>query len=974
MVIGSLFAAVFACITIYLENRNALYLTATQIPPLSYGLLFFAVIVINPLLRLLRFIRPLTLPELMVIFLMGMVSSGISTFGLSGPLIPIIGGLFNDQWNNDQSAWSLQIEPFINEAYFVSEPGIRDAAANYREAYLERDRLRRVHDAAVAVDNAGKRAARIAAEVETLQSSTGERSAQADELRACRQSLAEVRADQTAAEQKWQALGPGSGFATVPAALAACPAAMDVAGQRLDERTAVLRRLEEKAFAKIIPYRRGLPEGKRATPGIMPTPADDSRSYWARWRRLVTGRKALQALVQARDLIVAAEVPISTAVAEQAAELLQRTSDILAPLADDRLLVAEQQAATAEAQQLNKEIAALAGTYKELTRAHDNASATERSQLESRLRSLKKQQKRLRSQQRTRVLKTSRLRREAVIAGLVHDTIGELAAVRAALANAEPEKAVVLDALTALELRFPQFDASLWRFVAGDIPWSHWLAPLGRWCLVIGLTYLALMTLNVLIFRQWAEHEKLVYPLAEIPQIFAATDGDSLLPKIFYNGLFWLGVLVAAVPLGWNLLCALDLNGLSGLTPLDLQNRWTPYIADSPLDALVGRFGRSMVFFTVIGITFMTPKHVSFSLWSFSLLFMLMVLVLTSLGHEIGSSNMLYRLNFRTAMGGGALLVFATIVLYKCRRYLFCVFAPASVDGLPLGERRELRISSLLFVAACLAIILILWLGMGANPGFVVLVCLITLLVNIAFMRAVAEGGLLGFKSYFNPIHFIRNVFGFDRPWCSAPLFAPLVMVYAVLFFDVKTLMAPAMATSLKIRQDQCLERLRFHLAIGLGIVLAVVTTIVTTLLMSYAGGADSLEEWFHSGLPRFQFSSLAEMVGSPLEASATNTRWLVAGALLMAALLFFRRRLFWLPHPIGLLMFVNPMMGAYWFSIFLGWMANALVTKYGTREIYYRVRGFFMGLVVGEILLVLLAAVLAYWLDLRIPIDLNRN
>ncbi len=351
-----------------------------------------------------------------------------------------------------------------------------------------------------------------------------------------------------------------------------------------------------------------------------------------------------------------------------------------------------------------------------------------------------------------------------------------------------------------------------------------------------------------------------------------------------------------------------------------------------------------------------------------------MVLVLTSLGHEIGSSNMLYRLNFRTAMGDGALLVFATIVLYKCRRYLFCVFAPASVDGLPLGERRELRISSLLFVAACLAIILILWLGMGANPGFVVLVCLITLLINIAFMRAVAEGGLLGFKSYFNPIHFIRNVFGFDRPWCSATLFAPLVMVYAVLFFDVKTLMAPAMATSLKIRQDQCLERLRFHLAIGLGIVLAVVTTIVTTLLMSYAGGADSLEEWFHSGLPRFQFSSLAEMIGSPLEASATNTRWLVTGALLMAALLFFRRRLFWLPHPIGLLMFVNPMMGAYWFSIFLGWMANALVTKYGTREIYYRVRGFFMGLVVGEILLVLLAAVLAYWLDLRIPIDLNRN
>ena len=72
--------------------------------------------------------------------------------------------------------------------------------------------------------------------------------------------------------------------------------------------------------------------------------------------------------------------------------------------------------------------------------------------------------------------------------------------------------------------------------------------------------------------------------------------------------------------------------------------------------------------------------------------------------------------------------------------------------------------------------------------------------------------------------------------------------------------------------------------------------------------------------------------------------------------------------------MFVNPMMGAYCFSIFLGWMANALVTKYGSRDAYYRVRGFFIGLIVGEMLLVLLAAVLAYWLNLHIPIHLNRN
>ncbi len=942
---------------------------------LQYGLLFLAVIILNPLLRLLRFIRHLTVPELMIVFLMGMVSSGISTFGLSGPLVPIVGSLFNDQWNNEQSAWNLNIEPFINEAYFVSEPGIRDAAAEYREAYLELNRRQRVQDAAAAVDSARKRVARLAAELEALRSSPGKAAVPPDELHARQQSLAEARADQATAEQEWRTLGPGGGFSTVSAALADGPAALAAAGAKLDERQAGLRRLEEKAFAKITPYRRGLPDGQRAFPGILPTHEDDSHSYWARWRRLVTGRKALKELVQARAQVTAAGSPVPSPVARETGDLLNRTAEILEPLADDYRLTVEQQSAGAASTSLSNELAKLAETYKELGRVRDNAPAPERRKIESRLHSLRKQQKRLRATQKELVIKTARLRYETMITGLVKDTIDELAAVRATLDAAQPDKAAVLKELTAIELRFPQFDASLWRFVAGDIPWSHWLGPLGRWCLLIGCTYLALMTLNVLIFRQWSSHEKLVYPLAEIPQLIAATSKDSSMPKIFRNGLFWLGVLVAAVTLGWNLLCALELDVLTGLMPLDLNNSWTPYIANGPFDALTGKFGRSMVFFTVIGITFMTPKQVSFSLWSFSLFYMFIFLLLTwRLGHEIGGTNMLYRLNFRTAMGGGALLVFAVVVLYKCRRYLFSAFSPSGMDGLPVDERRELRIASLLFITACLAVILILWLGMGANLGFVVLVCLLTLLVNIAFMRAVAEGGLLGFKSYFNPIHFIRNVFGFDRPWCSATLSAPLLMVYAVLFYDVKALIAPAMATSLKIRQDQRLERLRFHLAIGLGIVLAVLATIVTTLLMSYANGADGMGNWFHSSLPRYQFSRLSDMVSAPLEASTGNTGWLIAGAVLMAALLFYRCRLFWLPHPIGLLMFVNPLMGAYWFSIFLGWLANALVTRYGSRETYYRVRGFFLGLVVGEMLLALLAALLAWKLDLRIAIDLNRN
>lgn len=93
-----------------------------------------------------------------------------------------------------------------------------------------------------------------------------------------------------------------------------------------------------------------------------------------------------------------------------------------------------------------------------------------------------------------------------------------------------------------------------------------------------------------------------------------------------------------------------------------------------------------------------------------------------------------------------------------------------------------------------------------------------------------------------------------------------------------------------------------------------------------------------------------------------------------MGALLYLRQLVFWLPHPLGLVMFVNPIMGAYWFSILLGWLCNTAVTKYGNKNTHQRATGFFIGLIVGELLVVMLSIILSIVLEQHIRIDLNRN
>ena len=81
--LGLLFAALAAILTLYFDNRHSIHVTAVQIPVLPYVLLLLTVLLVNPLLRLLRVFRRLSAVEMLIIFIMTMVSSGMSTYGLA---------------------------------------------------------------------------------------------------------------------------------------------------------------------------------------------------------------------------------------------------------------------------------------------------------------------------------------------------------------------------------------------------------------------------------------------------------------------------------------------------------------------------------------------------------------------------------------------------------------------------------------------------------------------------------------------------------------------------------------------------------------------------------------------------------------------------------------------------------------------------------------------------------------------------
>ena len=300
--VGTLFAIFFAILTVYFNNRLSVAVTANQIAVLPYLLMLFMVLILNPLCRLIRVARCFSLVEIMIVFVMGTVSSGVSTFGLTEQLVPIVGSLFNQEWNTSQSEWNRYVVPFVNDRYFVSEPGIQSAADTYRRALDISLKSKSVYDAAQIYDQAR---IRLSSEMEALkkaESGGGVAGPPAVRLGALRMAVATAQEAFAQAEARWAVSGRVA-LESVEDVLKTYPPLMEAEKKNVLQARQSLAELQSKAFEKARLFRRGLPRGLRAYPGIIPMAEDDFHSYGQRLKRTVCGRASMQELKQAQSVL-----------------------------------------------------------------------------------------------------------------------------------------------------------------------------------------------------------------------------------------------------------------------------------------------------------------------------------------------------------------------------------------------------------------------------------------------------------------------------------------------------------------------------------------------------------------------------------------------------------------------------------------------------------------------------------------------
>jgi hypothetical protein len=478
------------------------------------------------------------------------------------------------------------------------------------------------------------------------------------------------------------------------------------------------------------------------------------------------------------------------------------------------------------------------------------------------------------------------------------------------------------------------------------LPWHAWLAPLLGWVPMLLAAYGAMICLMVLVRRQWIEHERLTFPLAQVPISMIGESGDEdashLLSDFFRSPAAWIGMLLPVLQYSLR-----ALHNYYPSVPEGLPISQYFYFWDGNFQL------RWSISHAVVGFGFLLSTKLGFSMWFLGLLTTLERAILLNYGIPgtqsvqgiaLGSSYLAYQ-------GFGALMVLAASALWVARPHLRLVWRKVVTGTDEINDDDEIlsyRQAAALLIAS--TVTMCVWLYASGMtwwlPPFLVV---ITLGVMFGLTRIVAEGGLAVTKAPLYPVdaaigsvgsstlgHANLGAMGIAFPWGDAMRM---------------TLMA-AVIHGLRLAEHYVtVHRRRLFFAIIIAIVTAAVAAVTTILLVGYEHGALNLSVWFFGqGTATAPYTFTSYHVANPTDASWDFFGVAGLGGAAQWFLTLASKRWLWFPiHPIAF------PISAMWTthhlmpSIFIAWLVKTVVLRYGGVTLYRSTRPFFLGLILGH-------------------------
>lgn len=499
------------------------------------------------------------------------------------------------------------------------------------------------------------------------------------------------------------------------------------------------------------------------------------------------------------------------------------------------------------------------------------------------------------------------------------------------------------------------------------VPWDAWLPSImSSWGPLFIFLSTCTIALALLVHRQWAHHEQLAYPIAEIGTTLFTKDPKRILPNIFYNNLFW----IAAIGV-------ITFHGIRYLHvwfPNNVPNIHTHTYFNFLLD-IFPTLRKSGVFqvhnfnfyFTIVGICYFLSREIGLTLGIAPfLLATLSAQLYLSTGTRISGDD-------TANMRAGAYIAYALIILYTGRTYYWNIIKK-TFNFKPTTEydRDGVFAARILFVSFT-GLVLVLAYSFELGLMLALLFSLTGLLLFLIMTRIVCETGLPYVQAFWEPGFLLVKCLGVNA--ISA---GPLVILYyvsAVLFSDPKEAVMPYVANGLKMAENHKLKLKRILIGILIISMVAVFLSIFSRLYQQYTMGGYALHyPWADQNVPSQILNNSTvglvqlENVGmrnapgeepsrgfferlSLIDPDSSTLAFLMVGAAGVALFFFLRFRFTGFPlHPVLFLIWgIHPNFRTF-YSFLIGWAIRELIIVFGGGKVHEACKPFFLGLIVAEL------------------------
>ena len=274
------------------------------------------------------------------------------------------------------------------------------------------------------------------------------------------------------------------------------------------------------------------------------------------------------------------------------------------------------------------------------------------------------------------------------------------------------------------------------------VPWDAWAAPLLYWLLFGLALYLVMVSVSVVLRRQWVERERLVYPTMQLPlhmiQEGRGHEGrPSVIPPFFKNRVMWLGFLLPFV--------------IGNINALHNYFHYFPSISTSfgSIALFRGSIGVGFTLsFTLVGFSFLISRNIAAGLCFFYLVNVVEQGLFRFLGIEIDPGpvgafgHYAHPIVMYQAMGG--MIVLVLLGLWNARGHLRMVWRKAITRAGEVDDSDEIMSYRQAVFGGLLGLgVMTVWLWRAGLPLWIVPLLLgACFVLFLTITRVVAEGGV----------------------------------------------------------------------------------------------------------------------------------------------------------------------------------------------------------------------------------------